>query len=172
MPLIEMLPPHSATGSVDSASASPTASACAACRRAGDSPSVGLGTLRLDVPHRREDLEHVDGVDLGDGPPADAQEGVAFPAPPPVLRVPPAAVEDDAMPARPWRGPTLFRADTGAGAADAWWQVLGAWLPAGSAVWGPVVHQRHQVHGAGNRRRRPRPPQPSSRRDSRRRRPP
>ena len=45
----------------------------------------------LDVPDRRENLQHVGGVDLGDRPAADARERIVFEAPPPVLRVPPAA---------------------------------------------------------------------------------
>ena len=43
------------------------------------------------MPDRGEDLQHVGGVELGDRPAADAGEGVAFKAPPPVLRVPLAA---------------------------------------------------------------------------------
>ena len=49
------------------------------------------GRRRLDVPDRREDLQHVGRVDLGDGPAADAGEDVPFQAPPPVVRVVPAA---------------------------------------------------------------------------------
>ena len=49
------------------------------------------GHRRLDVPGRREDLQHVGRVDLGDGPAVDAREHVPLHAPPPVLRVPPAA---------------------------------------------------------------------------------
>ena len=36
------------------------------------------------VPDRGEDLQHVGSVDLGDGPAADAGEGVPLHAPPPV----------------------------------------------------------------------------------------
>ena len=56
-----------------------------------DALADGAGRLRLDVPNRREDVQYVGRVDLGHGPVADAWEGVAFHAPPPVLRVPPAA---------------------------------------------------------------------------------
>ena len=43
------------------------------------------------MPDRREDFQHVGGVDLRDRPAADAGECIVFEAPPPVLRVPPAA---------------------------------------------------------------------------------
>ena len=56
-----------------------------------DALADGAGRLGLDVPDRREDLQHVGRVDLGDGPTADAGEGIPLHAPPPVLRVPPAA---------------------------------------------------------------------------------
>ena len=47
--------------------------------------------LRLHVPDRREDLQHVGAVDLRDRPVPDGREGVALKAPQPVVRVPPAA---------------------------------------------------------------------------------
>ena len=49
------------------------------------------GRRRLGVPDRREDLQHVGRVDLGDGSAADAREDVPLHAPPPVVDVPPAA---------------------------------------------------------------------------------
>ena len=56
-----------------------------------DALTHGAGRLRLRVPDRREDLQHVGRVDLGDWPGADAGEGVTLQAANPVLRVPPAA---------------------------------------------------------------------------------
>ena len=56
-----------------------------------DALAQGPRGLRLDVRDRREDLQHVGGIDLRDRPAADTREGVAFEAAPPVLRVPPAA---------------------------------------------------------------------------------
>ena len=56
-----------------------------------DALADGAGGLCLDVPNRREDFQHVRGVDLGHGPVADAGEGVPFHAPDPSLRVPPTA---------------------------------------------------------------------------------
>ena len=56
-----------------------------------DALADGAGRLRLDVPDRREDLQHVGRVDLGDGPAADAGERIPLHAPDPILRVPPAA---------------------------------------------------------------------------------
>ena len=53
-----------------------------------DALAYGAGRLRLHRSDRREDLQHVGRVDLGDGPAADPGEGVPFEAPPPVLRVP------------------------------------------------------------------------------------
>ncbi len=46
------------------------------------------GRRRHDVPDRRQDLQNVGRVDVGDGPVADAEEDVPFHAPPPVLGVP------------------------------------------------------------------------------------
>ena len=56
-----------------------------------DALAHGARRLRLAVPDRCEDLQHVGRVDLGDRPAADAREGVALDAAHPVLRVPPAA---------------------------------------------------------------------------------
>ena len=50
------------------------------------------GGRRLDVPGRREDLQHVGRVDLRDRPAADAGKDIPLHAPPPVPRVPPAAL--------------------------------------------------------------------------------
>ena len=44
-----------------------------------DALTHGAGRLRLRVPDRREDLQHVGRVDLGDWPGADAGEGVTLP---------------------------------------------------------------------------------------------
>ena len=46
-----------------------------------------LGRVRLHVPDRREDGQHVGAADLGDGPAADAREDVVFEALEPVGRL-------------------------------------------------------------------------------------
>ena len=52
---------------------------------------TSLAVAAFDEPDRRQDFQYVGRVDLGDGPAPDAGEGLPFHAPPPVLRVPPAA---------------------------------------------------------------------------------
>ena len=49
--------------------------------------TYGPGRLRLDVPDRREDLQHVGAVDLGHRSLADARERVPLQTPQPVVRV-------------------------------------------------------------------------------------
>ena len=58
------------------------------------------------------------------------------------------AVEDDGDADSAVAGATLFRADTGSDAADAWRQVLGAWLAAGSEVWDPCCGSGQVLAGA------------------------
>ena len=93
--------PGSWLGTLGAAAALPSQSA-GGCHRAlisgrvapghgRDALTHGAGRLRLDVPDGRQDLQHVGRVDFRDRPATDAREGVPFEAPPPVLRVPPAA---------------------------------------------------------------------------------